>query len=808
MTLSTFDDFVAGGILGYGDDPFAHMSDDDLLDAPAHLLAESLHRAASGGRDYVTGDDVDTTYAAVRVQDGNQLDFYPKLDWSTYNPIDDPEPGMYPVNWTISNKSIPPRVSEPSIPAQTKVTGWSLTRDDVPIGPLEQSLVHAAQAVQLMKRAKGDYIGLAQALGAAWGDEALFDPDEPTDLLGDVSLPRVLASAGKRRYEIYRNVGWTSLVTAGYSEATADSYGPGSIINWQRRVELAKVFIHMAIALEGLGNEPFSSFEICVRIPSWTVRHRLWEDLGFQVGKMVPSLGDIKVLDRARQFLNVDMRHALTLVANGMVASGVHIDWGIRDFEQALQFNRLTYFTKLPEEVRPRNEFRASEIATEQLTLRGISFPVATKALDMRVAVLEALHLMEPAPDDLPSTLAFCYRLMLNGVHMSQDQRIDAIFDKRTFQRTIALRLVAGTLVRRPKTLEDRHRRAEWQRVYDDQMPERIKEHTMAYTVQGVVMAVLYTCLSDKTSAAGRTLAFAHKKVSDLLSEGVTKKAHVVFFQRHNVLEAMTHTILQDARQLFRTRYRAYGDAHGVSARVWKVLGQRTAETIKMAGRYALSDFVHHVLIAKKADELVAVLPKDAAQSVWAVYASHLKTLDNQVTPLLKLLAPSAVFFHVQNRVQALGYEVDSAAEGSPLWVRTRVDKFLDEVNEDLKKLMTALHAPPPQPKQPTTHEFKDNVDMLDQLFAGKLPVLKDNSVDSVVSYWAFQAGGIYDPDDIDELVAWMKRNGPLVRREFSVYLEVHSNGIDKAKARVLLDEWTDLRDEADEEDAERNELG
>lgn len=786
---------------GYTADPFSHMSDDDLLATPSYCLSDAIRMAACGGRTYVGGDNVDTTYAAVRIpyESSTQLDLFPHLDFSDYNPIDDGDMGPYACNMTLASASIPPRIAEPTVAPRTRISGFSATKEDIPLGALEKALISATRAIQLVKKCNGDYVELARVLGSAWGDAGLFDAEEEVDLLGDVSLPRVLASSGKRRYDIYRNVGWTNIVNAGYSEASNSSFGPASIIDWQRRVELAKLYVHMAIALEGKVLDPTSVFEIAVRIPTWTVKHLDWDDLSFQVDptEFKVTTANPAMLARAQNFLKTTLRSALDSITMNLRAGGIDVEWRELHGSIAKSYEKLTFHSALPSNLAARDEKRVAEIASSRLHERRFELQTATKSHDLRTALIDAVGHLDPCPNEVPHSVAFWAKLAILSSELSPAERLDAIFSSKAYEATSAFRLVAGNLVKRPAHLSERHARAEWERIYRDQIPARINGAFDAYTVNGLTYGAMYTAISDSTSQAFRALRHINGELSARLAVGLRSKVLNVGSQKLNVVHAMYSDVLLTTKTHFRTRNRKYGDAYSVAAYTSRDERKKKKWQIAAAGRYALADYIHHTELSVSENVPTMFVPVAARTQVWSVYGHHIGKIDKQKLGKVSNMADSDVVDLLRTRVRGFVETPYDTTEGTPDWVLGRISKYGQELQSDLTALHAALIAPddPDEVMDDDVAEVVEAPATLGELIASATAERARTSVDDVVSYWAKQAGGGYGAEEVEGLVEWIEEHGAEHKINMSSYLATHSVNVDRTLANRLLEEWFERMD-------------
>lgn len=763
---------------------FRGYSDTDLLQMPATTIVNERRAAALGGRTYVSGDNCSSDIAVVRIPDEERMitDFKPHLDWSASNPARTPRVGKFRINRNLANRGIAPRLAEPAPPEQTKTGVFAATEEDTPLAPIERAVLRGGQCIQIVKKSGGDHDALARLLGRIWGDEALFDSAEEMDLLGDVSLPRVLAREGKRRFEIYRNIGFTSLVSAGSSTANQKAYGDSSVINWQKRVELSKLFLHFAQALEGGKLVPGSQFSITTRIPAYTVPHVIWEDLALDVSPEVYPVGiDLSVYtQRARGFIRTGMHAALVAVSEFIRArAGMLAD----DMVDAIatvagRYDKLTFMEEIPKFLAPK--IHRPELAYAHADSLMKIDPVVYKAHDVRTAVLECLADNVIGNQDAANTVATLNAMIQVAEH--QTPAMYGSFINRILAEVPYIFSCARVVADRPATYEDRHRKAIWSQLVTREIPKVLIDGRDPYDATLIARATLHTIFKDPTSQARRKVKHLNGLLRETLDTGIRRKRTLLSSSDAGVTAAIHAEIHVTNRRFYRERYRKPAKVWSIYAESSKDSGDIARGRLAAAWWYARSDAAHSSVLNEENGAITARLPDKRLKSVLSVYLSHLKPLltgaveklgDKQdVWEYTKTVADPAVAKYLST------FSVDS--------LRNHIESYCDAQardHEPVEVVVPGIMLTPAVAQQ----EIDDLLKTADHR-----NISFKASIDQMVSTWANLCGATswVDEDDLDSMISWMEENlGAHVDR-VEWYVKTHSEDLDEDRAQELFDEW------------------
>lgn len=782
---------------------FRAYSDVDLLQMPATTIVNERRTAALGGRSYISGDTCSSDIAVVRIPDIERqiTDFKPHLDWSGANPARKPRVGKYKINRNLANRGIAPRLAEPAPPEQTKTGVFAATEADTPLAPIERAVLRGGQCIQIVKKSGGDHQALAELLGRIWGDKDLFDTAEEMDLLGDVSLPRVLAREGKRRFEIYRNIGFTSLVSAGSSTANQKAYGDSAIINWQKRVELSKLFLHFAQALEGGKLRPGAEFSITTRIPAYTVPHVIWEDLSLDVTpELYPEAIDLAVYtNRARSFVTTGMHAALVAVSEFIRArAGTIADDMLNAIATvAGNYDKLTFLEEIPKFLAPK--VHRPELAYAHADSAMKIDPVVYKAHDVRTAVLECLGDNVLANQDAANTVA-----TLNSLIQVADQPPPSqysSFINRVLAEVPYIYSCARVVAERPTTYEDRHRKAIWSKLVDREIPKALIDGRDPYDATLIARATLHTVFKDPTSQARRKVKHLNSLLRETLDSGIRRKRTLLQSPDIGVTTAIHAEIHVTNRRFYRERYRK-------PAKVWALYAESSSPgdgkaraILASAWWYARSDAAHLSILNEENGGVIARLPDKRLKSVLSVYMSHLKSL---ITGNVEKLGDKPdVWEYVRSLVDPITTTIGCTFTVDSL--RQHIESYCEAQARDHQPVEVIGPNVLVTPALPQ-HEITELLDQADH----KEIKFKAN-IDQMVSTWANLCGATswVDDDDIDTMIAWMEEH----MREFvdrvEWYIETHSADLDEDRAQELFEEWFERWEEHKEEvsEARRGEI-
>jgi len=763
---------------------FGAYDDDDLMSIPAHTIAYERRLAALGGRAYVTGDNCATDLAVLRIDDEEAAttDFKPHISWASSNPAPAARTGRFKINRRIANHGIAPRLAEPAPPKQTSTGVFSATEDDTPLAPIERAILRGSQVIQVVKKAGGDHVAMAELLGKIWGDVALFNPVEEIDLLGDVTLPRVLARDTKRRFEIYRNIGFTSLVSAGGSSANASGYGSSSVINWQRRVELAKLYLHFAQSLEGGVLTPDYSFSITARIPAHTVPHVIWEDLALDVDpEAYPAAESLAIYtSRAQDFVRGGMHGALIAVSDYLRARRGDLEQTDLDamFAVAGKYDQLTYLELMPHSIgtkKVRPELAYAKADNDYNIAHG-----SYKAHDIRVATVELVASSMSTTQSGAQCIA-----TLNAVRQIEEispSRNYATMLRELLSLVPDLLICARIVAARPISYEDRHKKAEWNRLARAQLPDDILKLGDTYSAEVIALGVIHTLLRDKTSQVNHTVSFQNAKIRETLESGIRRKRTLLGARGQDVAVSVHAEIHSTNRQFYRERYRR-------PAKVWKIIArhantpnaQRRA-VLNSAWWFARSDAAHSSVLAERNGRLIVQLPDKRLKSVLARYLFECKR--HTIEPPGKLSEVQDVWAHVERLISPA-----IEASGTPFNVarlKAHFDSYLESQMRDHTPAEAVILEIDQNPVTPVVNVSG----MLD--LAHKDNIRIKASVDTMVSTWLNVSGAsaYIDEDESDTLVSWMESNLHDFVDSPDDYIATYSKDLTENAAQDLVDEW------------------
>lgn len=789
----------------------ASWTDEELLETPADRIAQTIREMSLDGRDYVAGDVAPTTWAVVRVPDHEAMmeDFKPRLDWSDHVEVEVDEPGLYPINMTLDNRSIAPRIVEPSLPNQTKIACHDLHGSDIPMPPLEKALFRGAQTIQLIQKAGGEHQEIAKALGRLWGDEELFDPDNGLDLLGDISLPRVLARAGKRRFETLRNIGWTSIVTAGMTTANPKSYGDSAVINWQRRTELAKFFLHTAIALEGKELQPGQQFGITARIPAFSVNHRTWDDLAIYCDSSMVQLAILpdSVLDRARNFLRLGLRNALVHLSAVARSRGDPLEWTDQDFLAASAYDRLVYLDTMTLRYQPTANIRAFELAQERAKEDSQDYQGSFKAHDARTALLEMMYSSENFSGDVMRVSSMVNEVIRYGSNLPTKAR--ASLSKAIVKQLPLITRYAAVIANRPKHYELRSRRAEWGRIALDQFPAELLGTLDAYTSRGIALGTLFTALSDTSSQVSRTFKHNHSEAMQILKNGIRSKKQIVISVGKTVIHQLLANLVAATKSFYRERYRARATALLLIARESQTQSDRLAMQVRAINLWLRADAAHYTALLMDDPGPRVALARKRHSIIMAIYASHLRKKGMPDLGSFKGLQWSQIRERIQQAF--LEWYPNADPDLHPSVVFMQIDKYVEELNSDIRAIIGEEDNEKTKPEEVWHEAIENEQDLASLLDISNRPrnLATKSAIDDMISTWVM-VGGLSDyveADTVDELVDWVKANIERYVDDVENYCATHSKDLTEKMASDLYDEW-DERKELDEgELAAANEL-
>jgi hypothetical protein len=782
-------------------------TDEELLDTPAHVLASKLRNVANGGRDYVTAEDAPSNWAVVRVPDEEVTpqDLRPRLTWQDAIPVEPKPSSRFPVNLRVASNSIPPRVVEPELPPRTQIGGSTIKRAQVPLPPVEKALLTAAQTIQIVKKAGGRYVDLAQCLGCMWGDRELFDPDLDMDLIGDLSLSRYLAKASTRRFETLRNIGWNNLVTAGVTTATSKSYGDSATINWQRRTELAKFFLHAAMMIEGPAPKHGVHFSIAVRIPEFTVNHRTWNDLAItpwakfmKVANMPSSL-----VDKAKTFLKDGLRYALRKMA---VVTGR--GWTeLEDPGPIPVFDRLAYVRPMDFTYRATPASRAQELAQYRGSEGMHSIHGSYKAYDLRVAVLELMQSSDLMDPRVTRSMAFLQEFRRIAREWPTTSRVGLVKDALEGCQDILD--YAGIVINRPNEDERRHRRAEWGRIIVDQLPAELLNDGNVYTSKVVAAGLLYDIASDPDSSASRTVGYITGKQYEVMKLGIRNQRELLVRHGDAVLFAMYRNMHHSTKSFYRERYRRRAHAHLCASRNAPTVVSQNLEYLRAACLWARADYAHVSQIEIKGAHCTIYVHDHQAMMVLAVFMGNLKRAGLKDPPMLSDMCLLEAVDATREAVVAWIGEAHGLLQYGALL--DSFAKFLEEAQGDFDGVSAGitkedLVVEPEPDNGPEAHSM--DVSALNNLMGDINPEnLKIHDIDEMVAHW-IQVGKLYvDEDESDDLIDWIKENIDRHVSNPQDYIATYSSGLERKKAKELYEFWDDLKIQEEEDTFGGNEI-
>lgn len=771
--------------------PLACYTDDELLCLPGDIIANVLRETSIRGREFVNGDTAPSNWAVVRVPDHEATteDFRPHLDWSDANDVVMDEQGRYPVNLSFASHAIAPRIAEPHLPAQTRISGHALENSDIPMPPVERTLLRAAQAIQLMRKADGDYRNLATLMGKAWGDEALFDPDEPLDLLGDLSLPRVLAKSGKRRFEMYRNIGFTSVVSAGVNQATSAAYGDSAIINWQRRTELAKSFLHFAIVLEGKHLPVGARFSITARIPFSSVPHRTWYDLAMECDPqhLIKNALPHEMVIRARNFVRNGLRSALRIVSTAVRAAGMDVEWGDKDTVVAQGFDRLIYRETLRENLKTivaDQELAAAKRHDQDIEVKG-----TFKAHDPRVAMLELLETSGMHRAETNHVLSLLSHASKMIEKHTTGNRVHVV--KQLGSECLSLVPYAKAVANRPESYEKRHAKAEWSRICADQLPPELIAKDDPYHPMSLIQGLIHAELYDKSSQVHRTIAYQNAMLNQQLDAGIRSKQAVLKAKGTEVELSIRKDMLNATRIYYRDRYRRKAIACGILSNAATSVSDREVLKALAAREYARADAAVKTNLGYIDGKPNIRLPDKRLRAVMALYAYNLRSLGFPTPPhFIEMTVGETMDWMTTTYEATLAHLPDICR---PEEVMAAHQRFIDAHQADHDAVTRDVPV-----EEPKIEDVQNTMDEMEDLFGDQITnTATSNLVDDMVSYWIATAADLayLDEDEADELADWVTENIDLHVVDVASYIETHSSGHDPRSANELIEFWTDLKE-------------
>jgi len=768
-------------------------TDEELLDTPAHILAARIREAAFDGRLLVIADPVTTTDAVVRIPDREAqiTDYNPTINWShvvEHPPIME---NTYGVNTTLVNAAIPYRVIEPELPDKTRVSTYEATAGDVALSAVERCVVRGFAAIQAIQRGGGDASGLAQALNAAWGGVNIFTDDIRADFLGDVSISRYLAKSSKRKFQLYRNIGWLAMVSPGSSLATTGNYGLNSVINWQRRVELACYYVHIAMMLEG-ENLPYGTrFGITARIPDYGVQYANWECCAMTViaDEIEPQNIPLAFRTIAEALVSEHLDDFLNRISNIVYH---HNRTELREVSvEMLQFaskhSRLVYIEPYTSSIvkDETSSLVKSELAMSKRESKVAHVKIATKSHDPSTAVLEGIFssLRDRFYSTLASTAAYLAEVPKIALQLRREEKM-ALIPKvvRVLNNHSDIVYHIARSLKIPTQILMRNK---WENLLSSNIPKKLID-PKSNIITLLNMTAFQLLISPDTKAA-KTAKFWAKEVAELLSAGVRGKTHLVVGSHGAIQTAIVRDIAETTKSTYNNRYRSKAHAYADAELVSRDLAIRDSSYLSAVFWYLLADFTQAVtpkIIGTRIDlDVSEGLLRKSLHTALSKIGGYVK----EKPPLLQNVTIADARKQAQEWLDRTSITHSKFKDTFFEQVMTRFQRYLADHAKDFSTSELEVKEPIIEPAM-----LIDIAKAL-KIFDAMPPPDRNDSIEAVIGHFAQLSEVPLEDDDLDSLEDyWHKILDPSIDRKQS-WIQANIKVSDKQFARDKLIEWLAL---------------
>jgi hypothetical protein len=242
------------------DDPFSHLTDDELLASNAGVLCAYVEAQANQRRllDSAIIPDCD-------------LVFRSKGGGGKFNELRVSTPSTAPMRYFAADgvEIVPP---EPFYPGQQERHAPKKHRlfegpEEHSGDPVAVCLANAVAVLQIGAETGRDVTQLAQVLSAAWGTPGLFTASTATGIMGTAEFKRLAAEASAGDARLLYSWQKTSAIRSGVLPMRASDYGPDVHVDYRRVRVVAENFFQLTQEVETLKSERPKAATIVYAVP-------------------------------------------------------------------------------------------------------------------------------------------------------------------------------------------------------------------------------------------------------------------------------------------------------------------------------------------------------------------------------------------------------------------------------------------------------------------------------------------------------------------------------------------------------------
>jgi hypothetical protein len=785
--------------------PLAGIAMDDLLDAPAHVLASRIRTAALDGRQLVIGDPACLDDAAVRIPDSEitMYDYAPHLEWSKQ--VDHPQPleTSSRVNRTLANRAIPFRVFEPALPDRTKITATESVQNDAAVSVLDRCIVKGYSALQAVAKSGENPESLRHVLNLAWGGSEVFKPNFTVDFLGDISFHRYLARSGKRRFQLYRNVGWVEIVSAGSNQARTENYGINASINWQRRAELATAYVHMALMLEGHVVEKGMSFSIAVRVPDYSVQYNTWAECNLKANPedLMPQSVSQTVVQYAMTLSEMKLDEFIYTINSSMLHSNPELRGEAELMGMVDQYERLVFFDTTIVHKYVRAEKRKSELAFGLPDHKAVEYRLQFKSHEPATAVIEALttSIRDDHSITLPATDVTTYleTIMSYAKYAGSHQKLAYTVSQYLYKWNHVFRDMITAFAREPA--KQMLQKIEYLTAHEIPREYRITDDHAA----ALRYLTAYFLVTNPHHKAAVTLAHWASELRANLRTGIRSRKQILYDDTGQMSVAVTQDIVTTAKIVYNHRYRTRGHAHEAMSKNTAKGARAMTFAIISAFWFWLADISQSVSISGKDGKYVVEYQEKYVRRAYATLASRLSKITGKDTIMVKELQLGELHASLQKMMPDEGeiLELPPFKRDIIGWFGTKMSRFVEELNKDLEP---DEEAPAPQP----TIESTDIGPVLKKIMSEGAKVSKATVEEGVAHILRVSGGaGWLDDETVDRIIShfkWVLEDDPA---QINPWVRSKTIITDPEVADKILEQWLDAIDIAEMEEKGEREL-
>lgn len=723
-------------------------TDDELLEVPAHLIANAYRTAALDGRTLIIADPVAMSDACVRIPDEEStiFDYNPHLDWNTYQEVELGEEGNTPVNRELANKAIPYRVMEPSLPDKTRITPSDASVTDSSVSPVEQCIVRGYCAIQAVQKSGSDARELANILNKAWGGYKIFSAMLHLDILGDIGFQRYIARASKRRFQMYRNIGWVSIVSAGASQAQNANYGGNAVINWQRRTELAMAYVHMAMMFEGAALIPYSKFSISVRVPAYSVQYATWSDCSLicDATKMRDQNIPAAFTKLADDIIRVGMMEFFTRLVAGARRYNLEGQPDAVVQERVDRYEKLVFVEPLVVKDSKRDEKLKLELSFGRSVEPVRHYPVQFKSLDPATAVIECLS--SGVRDNSTVTMEASNLVTALQVVVQNGYRFSNKGDLTKYVGELINRYrnLLTPVARYVDTSAGRRLREKLMLLANYNIPhDLIIEKDLELTLANITA---HDLVRNRESKSSKTLMFWANSLKESLSNGVRTKKSVLYKDKHGLDVAVAMDMSAAMRTVYNARYRARGNMYRKFSDLAKSKQEKQEFMFWSRHWYMMADAANSFYIKVEKNDAKLELNMSNVKRTIRVAIGYIANFFDADELLVKPFKVDDLPMEADKWLATLQLDLPKKSEMAKLftYTKTKIESIWKEHIVDYEQVK--------MPSAPKLEEKTSKVTIDSSMFTLK-PYSRD-TLDEAVSY-LLTVGGyteILEPDEVDEI--------------------------------------------------------